>query len=142
MKNKYEIGYVMNPESTDEEVKKFSETVLEIIKKAKGKVENVDEWGRKPLAYPIQKHSEGIFTFVSTDVDSSIVSSIERRLKLSEKVMRFIILRLDDKLKKANKLTKRWQKLERNARRSKEPGQRGNAAEEEYVEKSEVKNEE
>lgn len=142
MKNSYEIGYVMNPESSDEEVKKFSESVLEIIKKAKGHVGKVDEWGRKPLAYPIQNHSEGIFTFVSTDVDGSIVANIERRLKLSEKVMRFIILRLDDKLKKANKLTKRWQKLERNARKSKEASQRDAAAEEEYLEEAEVKDEE
>jgi small subunit ribosomal protein S6 len=142
MKNKYEIGYIMNPESTEEEVKKFSESVLEIIKKAKGNVENVDEWGRKPLAYPIQNHTEGIFTFVNTDVESNIVSTIERRLKLSEKVMRFIILRLDDKLKKANKLTKRWQKSERYARKSKETAQRGTAAEGEYPETSEVKDEE
>ena len=142
MKNSYEIGYVMNPESSDEEIQKFSESVLDIIKKAKGKVENVDEWGRKPLAYPIQNHVEGIFTFVSTDVDSSIVSSIERRLKLSEKVMRFIILRLDDKLKKANKLTKRWQKQEKNVRKAKESSQRGSDTGEEYAQESEVKDEE
>ena len=142
MKNKYEIGYVLNPESTDEDVQKFSDSILGIIKKAKGDLENVDEWGRKPLAYPIQNHHEAIFTFINTDVDSSIISSIERRLKLSEKVMRFIILRLDDKLKKANKLTKKWKKSERKVKKSKEPSQRENVARDEFLNKSEAKDEE
>ena len=143
MKSTYEIGYVLNPESSEEDVKKVSDAILGIIKKAKGEVENIDEWGRKPLAYPIQKHNEGIFTFIITDVDGSVIAGIERRLKLSEKVMRFIVLRLDDKLKKANKLTKRWKKAERYVKKSKEsqPGE-GKPKEEKAAEESEVKNEE
>ena len=142
MKSTYEIGYVLNPESTEEDVKKVSDAILGIIKKGKGDVESVDEWGRKPLAYPIQKHQEGIFTFINTDVDGSLISSIERRLKLSEKVMRFIVLRLDDKLKKANKLTKRWKKAERHVKKSREPqASEGRAQEEKPAVESEVKNE-
>ncbi len=141
MKSKYEIGYVLNPEVSDENVKKVSDSILEIIKKAEGEVENVDEWGRKPLAYPIQKHNEGIFTFINTDVDGSVISNIERRLKLSEEVMRFIVLRLDDKLKKANKLTKRWKKAERHVKKSKESATREKETPEKIADKSEVKDE-
>ena len=143
MKSTYEIGYVLNPESSDEDVKKVSDAVLEIIKKGKGDVENVDEWGRKPLAYPIQKHQEGIFTFINTEVDGSVISSIERRLKLSEKVMRFIVLRLDDKLKKSNKLTKKWKKAEKHQKKSRESQtSEKRAPEAPPAGKSEVKNEE
>ena len=142
MKSKYEIGYVLNPEASDEDVKKVSDSILGIIKKAEGEVENVDEWGRKPLAYPIQKHNEGLFTFINTDVDGSVISSIERRLKLSEKVMRFIVLRLDDKLKKANKLTKRWEKTERHVKKTKESAPRVSRIQKEIADESEVKNEE
>ncbi len=141
MKSKYEIGYVLNPEVSDEDVKKVSDSILGIIKKAEGEVENVDEWGRRPLAYPIQKHNEGIFTFINTDVDGSVISSIERRLKLSEEVMRFIVLRLDDKLKKANKLTKRWRKAERHVKKSKESAPRENETQDEIADESEVKDE-
>lgn len=141
MKSKYEIGYVLNPEVNDENVKKVSDSILEIIKKAEGEVENVDEWGRRPLAYPIQKHNEGIFTFINTDVDGSVISNIERRLKLSEEVMRFIVLRLDDKLKKANKLTKRWEKAERRVKKSKESAPREKKTQEEAADDSEVKDE-
>jgi small subunit ribosomal protein S6 len=143
MKSTYEIGYVLNPEASDEDVKKVSDAILGIIKKGKGDVESVDEWGRKPLAYPIQKHQEGIFTFINTDVDGSVISSIERRLKLSEKVMRFIVLRLDDKLKKANKLTKRWKKAERHVKKSREPQASQKRTREEIpAVESEVKDEE
>ena len=141
MKSKYEIGYVLDPEVSDEDVKKVTDSILGIIKKAAGEVENVDEWGRRPLAYPIQKHNEGIFTFINTDVDGSVISSIERRLKLSEEVMRFIVLRLDDKLKKANKLTKRWEKAERHVKKSKESAPRKKETQDEIADESEVKDE-
>ncbi|MCK4835518.1 MAG: 30S ribosomal protein S6 [Candidatus Aminicenantes bacterium] len=141
MKGQYEIGYVLNPESTEEDVKKVADSILGIIKKAKGEIENVDEWGRRPLAYRIQNHNEGVFTFIKTDFDGSVVANIERRLRLSEKVMRFLVLRLDDKLKKANKLTKKWQKIDKNAKKTKTFPQKEKKDEEELKIKNEVKDE-
>lgn len=137
MKRKYEIGFMLNPEISEEEVKKISDNVLDIIKKAKGKVENVDEWGRRPLAYPIQKHKEGIYTFINTEAEGTMVAEVERRLNLNEKVMRFVILRLDDKLKRANKLTKKWKRMERVTRKAKEPTKDSPATEELLEEKEE-----
>jgi small subunit ribosomal protein S6 len=117
MKRKYEIGVVINPEATEEEVRKIIDSIANIIKKAKGSIENIDEWGRRKLAFPIEKHKEGIYVFINTDVVGTAFFTIERRLKLSEKVMRFVILRLDDKLKKANKLTKKWKRMEKISRK-------------------------
>lgn len=118
MKRNYEIAFIINPEATEEDVRKVIDSVVEIVQKAGGSIENVDEWGRRKLAYPIQKHNEGIYTFISTVVGGSVFLDIERRLKLSEKVMRFLVLRLDDKMKKANRLTKKWKRMERLSRRS------------------------
>ena len=115
---KYEIGFIINPDATEEDVKKIIDSIVAIIKKADGSIENIDEWGRRKLAYPIEKHHEGIYVFINTDVVGSIFSDLERRLKLSEKVMRFIVLRLDDKLKKANRLTKKWKRLEKISRKT------------------------
>ncbi len=120
MKRKYEIGFVINPEASEEDVKKIIDAVVGIIKKTEGVIENIDEWGRRKLAYPIQKHTEGIYIFINTEMIGATFFDIERRLKLSEKVMRFVILRLDDKLKKANKLTKKWKRLEKLSRRTQE----------------------
>jgi small subunit ribosomal protein S6 len=116
----YEIGFVIDPEATEEDVKKVIDSVVEIIKKANGNIENVDEWGRRRLAYPIKGHNEGIYIFITADVKGAVYFEIERRLKLSEKVMRFIINRLDDKMKKANRLTKKWKRMERLSKRTSE----------------------
>jgi small subunit ribosomal protein S6 len=120
MKRKYEIGLIINPEATEDEVKKIIDTIAGIIDKAKGSIENIDEWGRRKLAFPIGKHKEGNYVFINTDVVGAAFINIERRLKLSEKVLRFVILRLDDKLKKANKLTKKWKRVEKISKRSQE----------------------
>jgi len=120
MKRKYEIGFMINPEASEEDVKKVIDAVVGIIQKTEGIIENIDEWGRRKLAYPIQKHTEGIYIFINTEMLGSTFFEVERRLKLSEKVMRFVILRLDDKFKKANKLTKRWKRLEKLSRKSQE----------------------
>ncbi|MCX6580596.1 MAG: 30S ribosomal protein S6 [Candidatus Aminicenantes bacterium] len=117
MKRKYEIGFVINPEATEEEVKKIIDSIVVIVKKANGTIENIDEWGRRKLAYTISKHNEGIYVFINTDVVGSVFIDIERRLKLTEKVMRFVVLRLDERLKKANKLVKKWKRSERMSKR-------------------------
>jgi small subunit ribosomal protein S6 len=118
MDRDYEIGFIINPEAAEEEVKKVIDSVVEIVKNAGGSIENVDEWGRRKLAYPISKHHEGIYIFITAAVIGSVISDIERRLKLSEKVMRFVTLRLDERLRKSNRLTKKWKRLERLSRRS------------------------
>ena len=118
MNREYEIGFVINPEATEEDVKSIIDSIVKIIQNAGGTIENVDEWGRRRLAYPIKRHHEGIYTFITAKVIGSVFIDIERRLKLSEKVMRFVMLRLDDKLRKANRLTKKWKKMERMSRKN------------------------
>lgn len=117
MKRKYEIGFIINPEANEEEVKKIIDAIVTIIKKANGTIENIDEWGRRKLAYTVNKHNEGIYVFINADVVGSVFFEIERRLKLTEKVMRFVILRLDDRLRKANKLVKKWKRIEKLSKR-------------------------
>ena len=118
MTSRYEIGFIVTPEVNVEEVKKITEAITTIITKANGVIENLDEWGRKRMAFPIQKHLEGYYVFVLASADGSVIATLERRLKQMEKVLRFITLRLDDKLKKSNKLTKRWAKIDRIRKKS------------------------
>jgi len=113
MTSRYEIGFIVTPEVNEEEVKKIIESITATIKKANGVIENLDEWGRKKMAFPIKKNLEGYYVFIQTEVDGAIIADLERRLKQMEKVLRFITLRLDDKLKKSNKLTKKWAKIDK-----------------------------
>lgn len=118
MTSRYEIGFIVTPEVSEEEVKKITESITTTITKADGVIENLDEWGRKKMAFPIQKNLEGYYVFVLAEVDGSVIATLERRMKQMEKVLRFITLRLDDKLKKSNKLTKRWAKIDRIRKKS------------------------
>ena len=119
-KRNYDIGFIINPESTEEEVKKITASITKIIEDNKGVIEKLDEWGRKRLVYPIEKHKEGIYVFVYAEMDGTIVEEIERKMKLNEKIIRFIVVRLDDKLKKSNKLVKKWEKADKRKKKMQE----------------------
>ncbi len=120
MKREYEIGFIINPETADDEAEKIKTSITDILEKGEGTIENVDDWGRKSLAYPIDNHKEGIYVFIKTMAPGNVIATVERRLKLNEKVMRFIVIRLDDKFKKTNKLEKKWKRIERFSRKSAE----------------------
>lgn len=113
MNRNYEIGFILNPELDEEEEKKVLNSVLDVIKKNKGKVEKTDEWGKKKLAYPIKKHQDGIYYFLLVHMDSELIKKVETRLRLTEKIMRYITVKLDDQDKKANRLKRQWKRRER-----------------------------
>jgi len=125
MQRSYEIGYILNPDATEEDVKKVSDLVVSLVEKDGGKVEKLDEWGRRPLAYPIEDHAEGIYTFVTAAMGGGNVLELEKRIKLNEKVMRYIIMRLDDRLRKSNRLVKKWKRHDERRIREPQQGQEG-----------------
>ena len=112
-KRNYDIGFIINPELAEDEVKKITDSVTKLIEEKGGVIEKLDEWGRKRLVYPIEKHKEGIYVFIIAEMDGVFVEDLERRMKLNEKILRFIVVRLDDKLKKSNKLVKKWEKSDK-----------------------------
>ena len=113
MKRQFEIGFIIPPDITEEDAEAVVQGVMQLLEKAQANVEKVDNWGRKRLAYPIEKHQEGVYVFIKAEMEANEVGAIERRLKLNEKVIRFLILRLDDKLQKTNKLVKKWTRNDR-----------------------------
>jgi len=129
MKRQFEIGFIVRPDITEEEAEAVVQGVLQLLEKAQATIEKVDNWGRRRLAYPIEKLQEGLYTFIKVELESSEVAAIERRLKLNEKVIRFLILRLDDKLQKTNKLVKKWARNDRLAAKRHAEEQGGEAEE-------------
>lgn len=127
MKRQFEIGFIVTPDISEEEAEGVVQGVMQLLEKAQAIVEKVDSWGRRRLSYPIEKHLEGLYTFIKVEMEGNEVAAIERRLKLNEKVIRFLILRLDDKLQKTNKLVKKWTRNDRLAakRRTEEQGGEG-----------------
>jgi ribosomal protein S6 len=91
--NKYELTVVINAKVEDEVRLATLEKVKEYIARYNGVVTNVDEWGKKRLAYEIQKMKEGYYYFIHFDADSKCPVQIESHLRIMEEVIRYLCIR-------------------------------------------------
>ncbi|MCL2422100.1 MAG: 30S ribosomal protein S6 [Defluviitaleaceae bacterium] len=73
------------------------ERVQELITRFGGTIEKVDNWGRRKLAYPIEKQTDGIYTFITFSGEGGVPAEVESRLRIMENVLRFLTIRLDEK---------------------------------------------
>ncbi|BBF44514.1 SSU ribosomal protein S6p [Lachnospiraceae bacterium KM106-2] len=93
--NKYELALVVNAKIEDEARTATVEKVKELIATFGGTVTNVDEWGKKRLAYEIQKMKEGFYYFIQFESDSNCPNEIEQRVRIMESVIRYLCIRQD-----------------------------------------------
>ena len=94
--NKYELMFIIDPTLTDEQKATVVETVKGIIAEG-GEVVDVDEWGMRKLAYPIQKKTEGYYVVMHFNANPTLPKELDRRLRISDNCMRHIIVNLDEK---------------------------------------------
>lgn len=94
--NKYELAVVLSAKLEDEERAAAIEKVKGYITRFGGTVTNVDEWGKKRLAYEIQKMKEAFYYFIRFDAESTAPIEIESRIRIMDNVIRYLIVRQDD----------------------------------------------
>jgi small subunit ribosomal protein S6 len=99
----YELVYIVSPEATDEQLAEVQTLVESNVTKAGGTVDNVDVWGRRKLAYHIGRFSDGLYTVIVFSGGGDLVKELDRRLKVSDLVIRHLIVRVDEELKKAER---------------------------------------
>ena len=92
----YEVMFILDPALEDDKKDATVETVKTIIA-SEGEVGNVDVWGMKKLAYPIEKKEEGYYVVVDFKGNPTLPKELDRRLKISDNVMRHIIINKDEK---------------------------------------------
>ena len=92
---KYEIMIILDPEVEERTVAPSLDKYLSVIKNDGGSVDKVDIWGRRRLAYDIQKKSEGIYAVVDFTATSDTAKELDRQLGLNEVVLRTKVLRAD-----------------------------------------------
>ena len=92
----YELMVILNPEVEDKAVEPTLSKFLEVVTKDNGTVDNLDIWGRRRLAYEIQKKSEGIYAVVNFTATPETAAELDRVLNLNESVMRTKIIRPED----------------------------------------------
>ena len=91
--NKYELAVVLSAKVEDEERAAALEKVKGYITRFGGTVTGVDEWGKKRLAYEIQKMKEGFFYFVHFEADATCPAEVESRVRLMESVIRYLCVK-------------------------------------------------
>ena len=92
----YEVMFIIDPTLEDEKKDAAVEAVKGIIA-AEGEVGNVDVWGMRKLAYPIQKKTEGYYVVIEFKAEPTLPKELDRRLKISDNVMRHLIVNKDEK---------------------------------------------
>ena len=91
----YELMVILDPELDDRTVAPSLDKFLTVVTKDGGTVDNVDIWGRRRLAYEIDKNAEGIYAVVSLQAEPATVKELDRQLTLNESVLRTKVIRPD-----------------------------------------------
>ena len=93
--NKYELAVVLSAKLEDDERAAALEKVKGYITRFGGNVVDVDEWGKKRLAYEIQKMKEGYYYFIQFEGETTVPAELEERLRIEETVLRFLCVKQD-----------------------------------------------
>lgn len=93
--NKYELAVVVSAKIEDDERTATVEKVKEYVTRFGGTITNVDDWGKKRLAYEIQKMREGFYYFIQFDAEASCPAELEKRVRIMDNVIRYLVVRAD-----------------------------------------------
>ena len=91
----YELMVILDPNLEERTVQPSLDTYLNVVRNDGGSVDNVDVWGRRRLAYEIDKNAEGIYAVVSLQAEPATVKELDRQLTLNESVLRTKVIRPD-----------------------------------------------
>jgi small subunit ribosomal protein S6 len=106
----YEELFIVKPDAVTEEVDAYIGQVKDIITNAGGTIEKEEKWGTRKLAYRVQKFAEGIYVLLQFSAKPETIHEIERRMRVQDMVIKFITVRIDEKMKKIEKRRKHREK--------------------------------
>ena len=95
--NKYELAVVVSAKIEDEERAAVVDKCKALIERFGSTITNVDDWGKKRLAYEIQKMKEGFYYFIQFEAESSAPAEIESRIRIMDNVLRYLVVKNETK---------------------------------------------
>lgn len=95
MKRDYELGFILNPEVSEEQTGAILSRISQIVTNYDGQIVRVNQWGRRRMAYPIEHHRDGFYVFMDMILTPETVFELDRSLKVSEEVLRHMVIRRD-----------------------------------------------
>ena len=102
----YEELFIVKPDAAEEEVDQYVEQLRTQLTTAGATVDKIDKWGKRKLAYRIDKYREGSYVLFQFTADATVVKELERRLRVSDIVLKFLTVRIDQTLKRLEKRKK------------------------------------
>ncbi len=114
----YEEMFIVKADTPEEEIDAFIEQIKGVVTTAGGTIDKSDKWGIRRLAYRVDKRDEGFYVLLQFTSGPEVVKELERRLRVSDLVMKFITVRIDVKMKK---IEKRRKEREKRAKRKPAP---------------------
>jgi len=94
--NKYELALVFKPSLEEEGFNEAMDKVKELLARFNANIVKVDEWGKRRLAYEIDKINEGIYVFITFEAEAGAPADLESRLRISEDVIRYLIIKVEE----------------------------------------------
>lgn len=99
----YELLFVVDPNLGEPEVDALTTQVQGYVEKEGGRIQKAEKWGKKRLAYTVGKHREGSYVLLTVEGGAALVKEVERRIRVIDGVIRFITVRVDEELRKAER---------------------------------------
>ncbi len=103
----YELVYIVSPDASEQEVTDLHAQVESIIGRIGGELVKSENWGRRKLAYEIGPHKEGVYVLELINGSGELMKELERRLRVNERVLRYLVVRVDEELRAAERARSR-----------------------------------
>ncbi len=100
----YELMFIVRPDMTDEDLDKLISMLQSVVPTSGGTVQRVDKMGKRRLAYTVRRFHEGIYILMVVEGGGAVVHELERRLRVSEPVIKFLTVRVDEEQKRLDKI--------------------------------------
>jgi small subunit ribosomal protein S6 len=92
----YELVYIASPDATEEDLAELHSQVATVVERFSGTIVNTENWGRRRLAYEINRHREGVYILELIDGPADMTTELDRRLRVLDGIMRHLIIRVDE----------------------------------------------
>ena len=140
----YEVVYIVSPEATEQQITDLHAQVESIVGRFGGQLESTENWGRRKFAYESGRHKEGVYVVETINGSGDLVKELDRRLRVSDHVIRHLVVRVDEELRVAErsrarrKATVARRRVARGLSPEPEPREQAGPADEMRIEEVEV----
>jgi small subunit ribosomal protein S6 len=104
MNRTYELMFIVRPDMTDEDLEKLISTLQSVVPTAGGTVKSVEKMGKRRLAYTVRRFNDGIYVLMIVEGGGAVIHELERRLRVTEPVIKFLTVRVDEEQKRLAKI--------------------------------------